>query len=87
MEITETYYALNRTAWREWLKKNHRNVKELWLLFYKKHTGKPCISYNNAVEEALCFGWIHCAKKDETRQKRLKECIMLLSQGKKLPMK
>jgi uncharacterized protein YdeI (YjbR/CyaY-like superfamily) len=188
MEITETFYAGNRTAWRKWLEKNHKTFKELWLIFYKKHTGKPCISYNDAVEEALCFGWIdstikriddekyaqkftprnpgskwselnrdrarrmidekkmtsagmqilkdvdlnespkvakqtlsapgyfmdalaankaafsyfstlppsgkrlyvlwiESAKKEETRQKRLIECIMLLSQGRKLPMK
>jgi uncharacterized protein YdeI (YjbR/CyaY-like superfamily) len=188
MEITETFYARSRPAWRKWLEKNQKNFKELWLIFYKKHIGIPCISYNDAVEEALCFGWIDStikriddekyarkftprnsgskwselnkdrarrmidekkmtsaglqtlkdvdlneslkvakqnlsvpgyfmdalaangeaysyfntlppssrrlyvlwidsAKKEETRQKRLQECISLLSQGKKLPMK
>jgi len=44
--------------WRTWLEKNHNTKREVWLVFYKKHTEKPSISYENAVEEALCFGWI-----------------------------
>src|SRR4030042_1653673 len=50
--------AKNKTEWREWLKQNHATEKEVWLIFYKKHTGKPCVFYEEAVEEALCFGWI-----------------------------
>jgi uncharacterized protein YdeI (YjbR/CyaY-like superfamily) len=51
-------YASNRSQWRAWLKKNHKSATEIWLVYYKKNTGKPRISYNDAVEEALCFGWI-----------------------------
>jgi uncharacterized protein YdeI (YjbR/CyaY-like superfamily) len=51
-------YISNRNEWRKWLKKNHSIIKEVWLIYYKKHTGKPRISYDDAVEEALCFGWI-----------------------------
>ena len=51
-------YVFNRRAWRAWLKKNYRKEKEVWLAYPKKHTGKPRIAYNDAVEEALCFGWI-----------------------------
>ncbi|MBI5325628.1 MAG: YdeI/OmpD-associated family protein [Ignavibacteriae bacterium] len=58
MEITKTKYAKNRKEWRKWLEKNYDKQKEIWLIFYKKHTGKPRVSYNDAVEEALCFGWI-----------------------------
>lgn len=58
MEITKTFYPKNRSQWRKWLDKNHKKQKEIWLIFYKKHTGKPRIPYNDAVEEALCFGWI-----------------------------
>ncbi|MGD0342076.1 MAG: YdeI/OmpD-associated family protein [Bacteroidales bacterium] len=47
-----------REEWREWLKNNHASVRETWLVFYKKPSGKPRIPYNDAVEEALCFGWI-----------------------------
>lgn len=51
-------HAAKRSQWRAWLKKNHKSATEIWLVHYKKHTGKPRISYNDAVEEALCFGWI-----------------------------
>jgi uncharacterized protein YdeI (YjbR/CyaY-like superfamily) len=50
--------ATNRTQWRAWLRKHYKSQSEIWLVYYKKHTGKPRISYNDAVEEALCFGWI-----------------------------
>lgn len=58
MEITETLYISNRDEWREWLATNHRNKTEVWLVYPKKSSGKACIPYNDAVEEALCFGWI-----------------------------
>jgi uncharacterized protein YdeI (YjbR/CyaY-like superfamily) len=58
MQDTETIYLPNREGWREWLEKNHDNGSAIWLIFYKKHTGKPSIPYDDAVEEALCFGWI-----------------------------
>lgn len=51
-------YVNNREEWRAWLEKHHGIGKEIWLVYYKKHTGKPRILYNDAVEEALCFGWI-----------------------------
>jgi len=54
----KTLYVVNRDDWRAWLKKNHNSQKEIWLIYYKKHTGKPRIPYDDAVEEALCFGWI-----------------------------
>ena len=58
MRITETKYFKSRKEWRKWLEKNHDKKKEIWLIYYKKHTGKPTIPYDDAVEEALCFGWI-----------------------------
>lgn len=51
-------YLPTRSEWRQWLSKNHAGVKVIWLVYYKKHTGKPSIPYDDAVEEALCFGWI-----------------------------
>ncbi len=57
-EPTENLYVTDRDKWRMWLKKNHKAKKEIWLIYYKKHTGKPRIPYDDAVEEALCFGWI-----------------------------
>ncbi len=47
-----------RERWREWLSENYRDVSEVWLLFWKKHTGKPGLAYGASVEEALCFGWV-----------------------------
>jgi uncharacterized protein YdeI (YjbR/CyaY-like superfamily) len=69
MEITTTFYAEDRNAWRQWLAENHKTATEIWLVSYKKHTGKPNVSYNDAVEEALCFGWIDGINKrlDEDR--------------------
>jgi uncharacterized protein YdeI (YjbR/CyaY-like superfamily) len=58
MEVAKTLYASNRVDWRKWLKKNYKTEKEIWLVYYKKTSGKPRIEYNDAVEEALCFGWI-----------------------------
>lgn len=48
----------DRAQWREWLTAHHTRPKGVWLIFYKKATGKPRVSYDEAVEEALCFGWI-----------------------------
>lgn len=58
MEITKTLYITDRKDWRAWLKKNYKTAPEIWLIYPKKATGKPRIEYNDAVEEALCFGWI-----------------------------
>ena len=58
MEIGETLYFTNRKDWRKWLKENFDKKKEIWLIYYKKHSKKPSIPYDDAVEEALCFGWI-----------------------------
>lgn len=55
--------------WRAWLEENHATETEVWLVYYKKHTGKPSVSYIESVKEALCFGWIDGLKKrlDEER--------------------
>jgi uncharacterized protein YdeI (YjbR/CyaY-like superfamily) len=58
MEIKKTFYTANRKAWRSWLAKHYSSEPEIWLIYYKKHSGKPRIPYNDAVEEALCYGWI-----------------------------
>ncbi len=54
----KTLYVKNRKSWRKWLEKNHSQHNEVWLIYYKKHTQKPSIPYNDSIEEALCFGWI-----------------------------
>ena len=58
MEATKTLYVTHWKEWREWLEKNYATKQEAWLIYYKKHTGKPIIPYDDAVEEAICFGWI-----------------------------
>jgi uncharacterized protein YdeI (YjbR/CyaY-like superfamily) len=54
----KTVYAKDRRKWRAWLEKNHAQCDEIWLVYYKKDSGKPRVPYEDAVEEALCFGWI-----------------------------
>jgi uncharacterized protein YdeI (YjbR/CyaY-like superfamily) len=69
LEITKTLYVTNREDWRAWLGENHASEPEIWLVYYRKGSGKPRIPYNDAVEEALCFGWIDSTNKaiDEER--------------------
>ena len=54
----QQFYFQNRKKWREWLEKHHADSQGIFLIYYKKHTYKASIPYNDAVEEALCFGWI-----------------------------
>lgn len=51
-------YVKTRKEWHRWLEKNHSTAEDVWLIYYKKPSGKPRIPYSDAVEEALCFGWI-----------------------------
>lgn len=51
-------HPLARAEWRAWLAENHTRTTGVWLVIYKKATGKPRVDYDEAVEEALCFGWI-----------------------------
>lgn len=69
MDVTETLYVSNREDLRNWLQEHYRSKKEIWLIYYRKHSGKPRIPYNDAVEEAICFGWIDSTVKklDEER--------------------
>jgi uncharacterized protein YdeI (YjbR/CyaY-like superfamily) len=55
LEIIE---IATRKAWRAWLKAHHASSPGVWLVFYKDHTGKPSMPYEDSVREALCFGWI-----------------------------
>ncbi len=69
----KTLDVKSRVAWRSWLRRHHDARTEIWLVFYKKHTGRPSIGYTDAVEEALCFGWIDSLVKrlDDDRYARL----------------
>lgn len=56
--MTEELYLTNRNDWRSWLKQNNDRKREVWLIYYKEHTGKLSVPYEDSVEEALCFGWV-----------------------------
>ena len=58
MDGLKTLYTAERKEWRSWLERNFDKEKEVWLIYPKKSSGKSRITYNDAVEEALCFGWI-----------------------------
>jgi uncharacterized protein YdeI (YjbR/CyaY-like superfamily) len=73
MNLGKTLIVKNRDEWRNWLSKNHLTEKEIWLVHYKKDSGKWTISYDEALDEALCFGWIDSTVKkvdDEARAQR-----------------
>jgi uncharacterized protein YdeI (YjbR/CyaY-like superfamily) len=69
MNSFDSFYPENRRQWRKWLEKNHAKKQSIWLIYYKKASGVPTISWSDAVDEALCFGWIDSTKKpmDEER--------------------
>jgi uncharacterized protein YdeI (YjbR/CyaY-like superfamily) len=69
MNLGKTLYVTDRKAWCLWLSKNHNREKEIWLIYYRKSSGKLRISYNDAVEEALCFGWIDSTVKPIDEEK------------------
>ena len=54
----EQLYVATRKEWRDWLRRHHDEIAGVWLIFYKRRTDKPTLEYDEAVEEALCFGWI-----------------------------
>jgi uncharacterized protein YdeI (YjbR/CyaY-like superfamily) len=60
--MTATFFE-SQAKFRQWLKKHHDSVDELWIGFYKKASGKPSITYKEALDEALCYGWIDGVKK------------------------
>ena len=71
MEVTKTLYVKTRSEWRNWLKKNSKSEKEIWLIFQNKSSNKRSISYVDAVEEALCFGWIDSIVKKIKKDSRV----------------
>ena len=58
MNETEIFYPTSQTAWREWLAEHHLTKQSVWLVYYSKSSNKPSITWSQAVDEALCFGWI-----------------------------
>jgi len=54
----EHVFFKDSAEWRRWLRRFHDKSSEIWILTYKRHTGKQCLSYEDALEEAICHGWI-----------------------------
>jgi uncharacterized protein YdeI (YjbR/CyaY-like superfamily) len=54
----DKFFAADRAEWRGWLAAHHGSAAQVWLLLHKKHVGEPSVTYDEAVEEALCWGWI-----------------------------
>lgn len=67
----ETFCPESRQQWRQWLKLNHLKKESIWLIFYKKDSGKPGLSWSEAVDEALCFGWVDSKKVPGDKEKYL----------------
>ncbi len=69
MKLGQTYYARGRAEWRRWLERHHARAAEIWLLYPKRRGGESRIAYHDAVDEALCCGWIDSQTKpiDEDR--------------------
>ena len=68
MKTTETFSAQNRDEFRQWLITNYETEVEVWLVIYKKTSGEPSITLEEAIEEALCFGWIDSSMNSLTNQ-------------------
>lgn len=58
MQITTTFQPKTKADWRDWLHQNHTQESEIWVVLYKKSTGKQTVTLEDVVDEALCFGWI-----------------------------
>jgi uncharacterized protein YdeI (YjbR/CyaY-like superfamily) len=58
VRISRTLHVTTRARWRRWLAEHHGKESEIWLVYNKKASGLPRVAYDEAVEEALCFGWI-----------------------------
>ncbi|MEO6289333.1 MAG: YdeI/OmpD-associated family protein [Ginsengibacter sp.] len=69
----KSYNAKDRKAWRNWLQKNHAKEPGVWLINYKKGSGKTRVSWEHAVEEALCFGWIDSIAKPIDEEKYMQK--------------
>jgi uncharacterized protein YdeI (YjbR/CyaY-like superfamily) len=68
----ETFCPKSRTDWREWLEKNHQSKQSIWLVYFRVSTKIPSLSWSEAVDEALCFGWIDSTKKTNHKERYMK---------------
>ncbi|NVK83653.1 MAG: hypothetical protein HWE21_04995, partial [Cytophagia bacterium] len=68
-EEIESYCPSNQQEWRDWLEQNHQEQQSLWLILYKTNSSKFNLSWSNAVDEALCFGWIDSTRRPIDEEK------------------
>ncbi|MFH1588546.1 MAG: YdeI/OmpD-associated family protein [Candidatus Diapherotrites archaeon] len=81
-EEIKTIYAGTRKEWREWFKKNHSKEKKVYLIKFKKHTGKPSLNNKEAMYEAICFGWIDTTIK-RIDEEKYKQCFVKRNKNSK----
>jgi uncharacterized protein YdeI (YjbR/CyaY-like superfamily) len=87
LQLGKTFCARNRKQWRAWLAKHHKTAPGIWLVYYKKDSGKPRVPYSDAVEEALCYGWITAAPhRPEVFRQRLRYFLKMTAQNKRFGM-
>jgi uncharacterized protein YdeI (YjbR/CyaY-like superfamily) len=67
----KAFHPKTRSQWRKWLEKNHNSSPGIWMIYYKKETGKRAFDYGEAVEEALCFGWIDSLPRKLDKEKAM----------------
>lgn len=72
MKVIPDYCPKNKNDWRKWLKLNHAEQEAVWVIFYKNNSPNYNLSWSEAVDEALCFGWIDSTKKrvDDEKHKQ-----------------
>lgn len=63
IDASTLFYPSSQMEWRNWLIKNHENENSIWLKYFKVNSGKPSLTWSDAVDEALCFGWIDSTRK------------------------
>jgi uncharacterized protein YdeI (YjbR/CyaY-like superfamily) len=68
-DTIEIFYPRNRKEWRNWLQENHAKKQAVWIIYYKKKSNIPTVMYSEAVDEALCFGWIDSKMKPIDEEK------------------
>ena len=69
MDIGKTVYVTNREGFRSWLEKNGSSAEEIWLVIFKAASGVQTLTYEQAVEEAICFGWVDSQMKSIDAEK------------------
>lgn len=82
MEAVKQVYFPTRTAWRNWLKKNHLSKGKIAVIVYKKHTGKHSPNHKELIEEAICFGWIDTTIKRLDHEKYLRYFVRRTDKSK-----